>query len=81
VSDLFPGEASVPVGKNAAGVTECDVWRWIEVDVNDTFHSEDRLRCVECKLPVRLHRAAVNGMAAHFEHLKRNPKCSRSDAS
>jgi hypothetical protein len=36
-------------------------------------------RCVECKEPVRAHVEAANGMAAHFEHLARNPNCSRSD--
>jgi hypothetical protein len=41
--------------------------------------NERRGRCVEYKEPVRVHRAGRNGMAAHAEHLKRNPQCSLSD--
>ncbi len=38
------------------------------------------LGCIECKMAVRAHRGSVDGvMAAHFEHLKVNPKCFRSD--
>ena len=36
-------------------------------------------RCIECHAPVRAHKLSVNGMAAHFEHLKSNPSCSLSD--
>ncbi len=36
-------------------------------------------RCGECNEQVRPHKAG-GGMSAHFEHLIRNPGCSRSDA-
>lgn len=36
------------------------------------------LRCKECNRPVKPH-VAGNGHAAHFEHLKRNKRCSLSD--
>lgn len=35
------------------------------------------LTCIECGQPVRPH-AAGGEMSAHFEHLSRNPACSRS---
>lgn len=35
------------------------------------------LRCKECGKPVTPHQS--KGESAHFEHLKRNPKCSLSD--
>jgi len=35
-------------------------------------------RCVECGEQVRPHKAG-HGMAAHFEHLRRNEACTRSD--
>ena len=58
----------------------CDVWRWRVMTVEDALATNERDgRCIECKMPVRAHRAATNGMAAHFEHLKRNPRCSLSD--
>jgi hypothetical protein len=37
--------------------------------------NERRGRCLECREPIRVHRAGRNGMAAHAEHLKRNPEC------
>jgi hypothetical protein len=36
-------------------------------------------RCLECDESVETHRKGKNGQAAHFEHLKRNSKCSLSD--
>lgn len=36
-----------------------------------------RGRCIECGQPVRTHRSGGH-TKAHFEHLKRNPTCSRS---
>jgi hypothetical protein len=36
-------------------------------------------RCIECHKPVRAHKLSNNGMAAHFEHLRKNPSCSLSD--
>jgi len=35
-------------------------------------------QCTECKKPVRPHQESSYG-AAHFEHLRRNPKCRLSD--
>ena len=57
-------------------VSTRDGWRVLSVD----HTNQRRGRCLECKEPVRVHRAAVNGMAAHVEHLKRNPNCDLSDA-
>jgi hypothetical protein len=36
-------------------------------DVNETFHGDDQIHCIECKQPVRRGRASNNGVAAHFE--------------
>ena len=35
-------------------------------------------RCTECRQPVKP--MVAGGTSAHFEHLKRNKDCSRSDA-
>lgn len=35
-------------------------------------------RCVECDMKVRPHRESLYGRA-HFEHIRRNPKCTLSD--
>jgi hypothetical protein len=35
-------------------------------------------RCVQCGMPVKPH-AGSSRHDAHFEHLKRNPRCSLSD--
>ena len=35
------------------------------------------LRCIKCGKPVKPH--ASKGKSAHFEHLRRNKKCSLSD--
>ena len=38
------------------------------------------MTCVECAKRVTPHKKAHDGsFAAHFEHFRRNPKCSRSD--
>jgi hypothetical protein len=38
------------------------------------------LTCVECAKRVTPHKAAHDGsQEAHFEHFRRNKKCSRSD--
>jgi hypothetical protein len=34
-------------------------------------------RCTECNQPVRPHRSGGH-VAAHFEHLERNPDCTQS---
>lgn len=66
-----------PSGDPAAAL--CEVFRWVTITVDEALRTGHRGRCVECKEPVRAHRGSVDGMAPHFEHLKRNPKCSRSD--
>jgi hypothetical protein len=35
--------------------------------------------CPECHKPVKPMKARTTGVAAHFEHLLRNPQCSLSD--
>ena len=53
-------------------------WRRIGIDeALDT--AEKHGRCPECHRRVRAHKRSVNGMAAHFEHLARNPACRLSD--
>jgi hypothetical protein len=59
--------------------TLCEVFRWVTVTIDEALRKGERGRCVECKEPVRAHRGSVDGMAPHFEHLARNPNCSRSD--
>jgi len=47
-----------------------------------TFEGDERrgLVCVECRRRVIPHSAAEDRtQAAHFEHFRRNPKCSLSD--
>ena len=57
-----------------------DTTGWQTLMIIDAIErNERRGRCVECKEPVRVHRAGRTGMAAHAEHLKRNPDCSLSD--
>jgi hypothetical protein len=53
-------------------------WKTITVDDYLTLR-ETGGRCLECKEPIRAHKRSVNGMAAHFEHLKSNPSCSLGD--
>lgn len=53
---------------------------WKVTGVNEAIDRDQRRgRCVECGQPVRVHRTSVNGMAAHVEHIKRNPACRLSD--
>ena len=35
--------------------------------------------CVECGGRVRAHKKGTTGQSAHFEHVVRNSRCSRSD--
>ena len=39
-----------------------------------------RFSCVECGERVRAHKKGTTNQAAHFEHMSRNPRCSRSHA-
>jgi len=53
---------------------------WQTLSVKEALErNERRGRCAECKEPARVHRQGRNGMAAHVEHLKRNPQCTLSD--
>lgn len=72
-NDKMPGAPSDPTNPL------CDVRRWVVISVEEALRDPDDFRCVECKMPVRAHHASIDGMAAHFEHKKRNPRCSRSD--
>lgn len=64
--------------------TECEIregnqWRRIGVaDVlRDRDATRDRIRCPECKKPVRAHNTGRGGSPrAHFEHLAWNCRCS-----
>jgi hypothetical protein len=73
----LPRKASVPMSVTCEGPT-VDGWTIISID-EALARKAVGTRCIERKAPVRAHIAADNGMAAHFEHLERNPKCSRSD--
>ncbi|MBL8136207.1 MAG: hypothetical protein JNL48_06270, partial [Acidobacteria bacterium] len=68
---------------NAPTMTSCEVLdgkEWKRISITEALERHERNgRCVECHRPVRAHRLASNGMAAHFEHLTRNPECSYSD--
>jgi hypothetical protein len=65
---------------NAPKMTTCEVQSgnaWKIISVSEALERNERNgRCVECKLPVRAHRKANNGMAAHFEHLAKSAHCS-----
>ena len=68
---------------NRPRMTECKVQRgsiWVTMSISEALATQESdCQCIECQMPVRPHRQAVNGMAAHFEHIQRNPNCSRSD--
>ena len=55
--------------------------RWEGISVIEVLAiNEKRGRCIECRKPGKAHRVSRHGtQAAHFEHDKRNPGCSRSD--
>lgn len=52
-------------------------WRIITTEQAIATNEQDG-RCVECKTPVRVHRAAKNGTAAHFEHRDKDVNCSQA---
>jgi hypothetical protein len=78
--------AKTPISRGPRATT-CEVlsgsgWKVITVDDALAMRGRGRWdggRCVECHEPVRLHKEGTTGQAAHFEHLSRNAKCSRSD--
>lgn len=48
------------------------------IDIRDSGRiAAPDFRCTECNQSVRPHRAGGH-VAAHFEHLERNPDCSQS---
>jgi hypothetical protein len=53
-------------------------WKIITVEDYLTLN-ESGGRCPECKNSIRADKPSVNGMAAHFEHLKSNPSYSLAD--
>ena len=84
-SDLVPRERWVPSKHNARTATSvdqlCDVFRWAVIDVDEALRNDALKRCVECKQPVRLHKARTDGMAAHFDHVTKNSTCSLSHSA
>ena len=54
---------------------------WERISVSEALVlNEKRGRCIECGRPGKAHAISRHGtQAAHFEHDKRNPDCSRSD--
>lgn len=62
--------------------TELEVFRmntWQRITVTEAIATNDRRgRCIKCSEPVRVRRESKTGMAAHVEHLKRNPECPLS---
>ncbi|TDU00784.1 hypothetical protein DFO45_0288 [Azorhizobium sp. AG788] len=53
---------------------------WEAVGVEEALGLPSSLlkRCPECHGRVRVHRASVNGMRAHFEHMEAHRGCSLS---
>ena len=51
---------------------------WVEIALSEALrlHPSREKRCPECNGQVRAHKAAENGMRAHFEHYEANPGCS-----
>lgn len=53
---------------------------WKQMSVAGSLAAGERYgRCIECGKRARCHAKAKDGAAAHVEHIRRNPKCSRSD--
>lgn len=80
VPTAFHSDDKMPGTPSGPNNPLCDVRRWVVISVDEALRRPDDFRCVECKLPVRAHHASVDGMAAHFEHKTRNPRCTRSDS-
>lgn len=60
-------------------------WNGRSVGIETALEIRDRstapdFRCSECGDRVRPHKAAATGQAAHFEHLRVNPRCLLSAA-
>ena len=76
-----------PSGESSTDAKEpVDAYRWSLASAEEVIKLRARepgvpLRCVECKMPVRVHRALLSrgSPAPHFEHMEGNPKCSRGD--
>ena len=67
-SDCAPRERWVPAKQTARTSVDqlCDVFRWATIDVDEALRNDEPKRCVECKQPVRPHKAHTNGIAADF---------------
>jgi hypothetical protein len=65
--------------------SETCTWNGRSIGIQTALEIRDRsttpdFRCPECGDRVRPHKAGANGPAAHFEHLKVNPRCLLSGA-
>jgi hypothetical protein len=65
-------------------MAECEVkvggdWKRLTLDQALELDPSRLKRCPECHGQVRLHKASIDGMVAHFEHYERNPGCSLGD--
>jgi hypothetical protein len=65
-------------------MAECEVkvwgdWKHLTLDQALELDPSRLKRCPECHGQVRLHKASIDGMVAHFEHYERNPGCSLGD--
>jgi hypothetical protein len=64
--------------------TSCELkvfggWQPITLDEVLSLHPSRIKRCPVCHGRVRAHKAADNGMVAHFEHYERHPGCHLGD--
>jgi hypothetical protein len=66
-------------------IKECEiktgtVWHAVSVEEALSFGAED-MRCIECHGRVCAHKEYINGVAAHFEHIRAHPGCSQIPTS
>jgi len=65
----------------------CGTWdgqTWNTVGIDEALEIRRRGnwaggRCVDCHEQVRPHKLGTSGQRAHFEHMNRNPRCSRAN--
>jgi hypothetical protein len=81
-------DAGTHATASALGLDVCEMVdgeRWRTVDIGEALEIRGRDgrwpggRCVECHENVRPHKCGSTEQRAHFEHLRRNSACSRSD--
>jgi len=53
-------------------------WMLLSIEGALELNPETPKRCPECHGAVRAHKASVNGMRPHFEHLEAHEGCTRS---